>query len=137
MPDITDHPATAPGAVTGAPRALLRLEGLALGIAALVGYGWTGASWLMFAVLFLAPDLSFLGYLAGPRVGAIAYNAAHVTLAPIALGIAGATLPSPLALQLALIWLAHIGIDRAFGYGLKYTEGFSLTHLGRIGKAPA
>jgi hypothetical protein len=124
---------TVPGIVTGGPKLLLRLEGLALGCAAIILYGWSGASWLMFAVLFLAPDVSFLGYLAGPRVGASVYNAVHSTLAPILLGTVGFVMQQPLALHLALSWLAHIGIDRAVCYGLKYNEGFAFTHLGLLG----
>jgi hypothetical protein len=133
MMDTTVGSKTVPGIVTGGPKRLLRLEGLALGCAAITLYGWSGASWLMFAVLFLAPDVSFLGYLAGPRVGAAVYNAVHSTLAPILLGMVGFVMPQPLALHLALIWLAHIGIDRAVGYGLKYNEGFALAHLGVLG----
>ncbi len=123
-----------PGTVKGAPKLLLRLEGLALTCAAVTLYGWSGASWLLFAVLLLVPDLSFCGFLAGPRAGAFCYNAAHTTLAPLALGVLGVALPNPLLGHIALIWLAHIGIDRALGYGLKYGAGFTFTHLGRIGK---
>ncbi len=70
----------------------------------------------------------------GPRTGAIVYNAAHSYMAPMALMTAGFALSSPLTLSIAMIWLAHIGIDRALGYGLKYVAGFAFTHLGRIGK---
>ena len=92
-----------------------------------------GGSWLAFAVLFFAPDLSFAGYVAGPRVGAALYNVAHSYVGPL---ILAATLPSVGAgLPLALVWGAHIGFDRALGYGLKYPSAFGDTHLGRIGKA--
>lgn len=122
-------------AVRGAPLTPLRLEGAALLLLATVGYAHTGASWWLYAALFLAPDLSFLGYLAGARIGAIAYNAAHTTLGPIALALIGLGTGTPLAISVALIWAAHIGIDRMLGYGLKYAEGFGFTHLGRIGRA--
>ena len=79
------------------------------------------------------PDFSFAAYLAGPRVGAIVYNAAHSYMAPMTLMTTGFALASPLVLSIAMIWLAHIGIDRALGYGLKYSTGFGFTHLGRIG----
>jgi hypothetical protein len=125
----------ATGAVAGTPKLLLKLEGLALAAAGVWLYQRAGASWLLFAMLVLAPDLSFLGYLAGNRFGAFTYNAVHTTLAPIALGVAGLASANPLAQQLALIWLIHIGIDRTLGYGLKYGEGFGLTHLGRVGKS--
>jgi hypothetical protein len=122
-------------AVVGLPRLLLRLEGAALFALALFLYPKVDDSWIMFLSLVLAPDLSMAGYLAGPRVGALVYNAAHVTLGPIALAIAGFLYPAVLLIALALIWLAHIGIDRALGYGLKYDAGFRFTHLGRIGRA--
>jgi hypothetical protein len=123
----------APAAI-GLPRLLLRLEGAAMFVLALVLYPKVSDSWLLLAALFLAPDLGMLGYLAGARIGAIAYNAAHFELLPIALAIAGLLYPAVLLIALALIWLAHIGIDRALGYGLKYEVGFRFTHLGRIGR---
>jgi hypothetical protein len=126
---------TGTGAATGGVRLLLRLEGLTLFAGMTVLYWIWDGSWWIYAILFLAPDVSFAGYLAGPRVGAIIYNAAHSYLAPVALMTIGFAIASPLVLSIAMIWLAHIGFDRALGYGLKYAEGFSFTHLGRIGKA--
>jgi Domain of unknown function (DUF4260) len=123
------------GAVTGGVLMLLRLEGLTLFAGMTLLYAVWDGSWWVYAILFLAPDLSFAGYLAGPRVGAIIYNAAHSYMAPMSLMIAGFALASPLTLSIAMIWLAHIGIDRALGYGLKYSAGFAFTHLGRIGAA--
>jgi hypothetical protein len=98
-------------------------------------YAVWGDTWWIYAVLFLAPDLSFAGYLAGPRVGALVYNAAHSYMAPMALMVGGILFWPPPASSIAMIWLAHIGFDRALGYGLKYSAGFSFTHLGRIGKS--
>ncbi|MDR6857933.1 DUF4260 domain-containing protein [Variovorax guangxiensis] len=124
-----------PGATLGGVRILLRLEGLAVLAAAVAAYLHLGAGWGAFAMLFLLPDLSFLGYLAGSRAGALAYNAAHSYIGPVALlglGLAGDT---SVALALGLIWSAHIGLDRALGYGLKYGNEFGATHLGRIGRA--
>ena len=132
---LTDTAAAEPtGAVTGGLRTMLRLEGLALFLGMTLLYWVWDGSWWVYAVLFFAPDLSFAGYLAGPKVGAIVYNAAHSYLAPVALMTAGLAMASPLVLSIAMIWLAHIGIDRALGYGLKYQAGFAFTHLGRIGK---
>jgi Domain of unknown function (DUF4260) len=125
----------AAGTVTGGLRILLRLEGLSLFAGMTLLYALWGGSWWLYAILFLAPDLSFAGYLAGPRIGAIIYNATHSHLAPMALAAGGLALSSPLSLSIAMIWLAHIGIDRALGYGLKYNAGFTFTHLGRIGAA--
>jgi hypothetical protein len=122
------------GAATGGVRILLRLEGVVLFAGMTLLYGLWEGSWWVYAVLFLAPDLSFAAYLGGPRVGAILYNAAHSYLGPVALMTIGLAMAAPLTLSLAMIWLAHIGIDRALGYGLKYQTGFAFTHLGRIGK---
>ena len=127
--------AEGPLGVTGGLRLLLRREGLALFAGAVLLYALSGSSWLLFAALLLAPDLSFAGYLAGARVGAACYNILHTTIGPLALGVAGLILAWPAAAAVALIWLAHIGIDRALGYGLKYEAGFGFTHLGPIGRA--
>ncbi|MGJ7510333.1 DUF4260 domain-containing protein [Variovorax sp. GT1P44] len=112
---------------------MLRAEGLLVLVAAVAAYAQLGAGWGAFAMLFLLPDLSFLGYLAGPRVGAAAYNAAHSYIGPIATLMLGSLGGSPVAMAAGLIWCAHIGFDRALGYGLKYATGFGTTHLGRIG----
>jgi Domain of unknown function (DUF4260) len=123
------------GAASGGVRTLLRLEGLTLFAGMTLLYAVWGGSWWVYAILFLLPDLSFAAYLAGPRFGAFVYNAAHSYLAPMALNVTGFAINEPLILSIAMIWLAHIGIDRALGYGLKYSAGFGYTHLGRFGKA--
>jgi hypothetical protein len=114
------------------PAVLLRLEGAALLAGALLLYREHGASWLLFALLLLAPDLSMLGYLAGLRVGATVYNAAHTTVPAIALAAVGLLTDQDVATSVGLVWLAHIGLDRLVGYGLKYPEGFKETHLARV-----
>ena len=96
-------------------------------------YGHEGGSWLAFAVLFFAPDASFAGYFAGPRIGAALYNVAHSYVGPLIL--AATSLSTGIGLPLALVWGAHIAFDRALGYGLKYPSAFSDTHLGPIGRA--
>ena len=130
MTDTTDPTS----AVTGGLRTLLRLEGLALFAGMTLLYAVWEGSWWVYFILFLAPDISFAGYLAGPRAGAIIYNAAHNYMGPMAMMTTGFALSQPLVLSIAMIWLAHIGIDRALGYGLKYSAGFGFTHLGRIGR---
>jgi Domain of unknown function (DUF4260) len=132
MTDTTAEETT--GAVTAGVRTLLRLEGLTLFAGMTLLYGFWGGPWWVYAVLFLAPDISFLGYLAGPKAGAIAYNAVHSYIVPMALMTAGFGFAPPLLLTVAMIWLAHIGFDRALGYGLKYSAAFGFTHLGRIGR---
>ena len=132
---MTDTATAEPtGAVTGGPRTMLRLEGLALFLGMTLLYGVWDGSWWIYAALFLAPDLSFLAYFGGPRFGALMYNAAHSYMVPMALMTVGFTMAEPLVLSIAMIWLAHIGFDRALGYGLKYASGFTFTHLGRIGR---
>lgn len=111
----------------------IRLEWVAAGAVAIILYAMTGASWWLFALFILAPDLSMLGYLAGPRVGAVAYNALHILIVPLGLALAGYVLGTATMTAVALIWIAHIAIDRALGYGLKLSTGFQDTHLGRIG----
>lgn len=113
-------------------RRWLRLEGLAVLVLATYLYAQADGRWMTFALLFLAPDLSFAGYLAGPRAGAVIYNIAHSYIGPVLL--AGAALTGAGGLTLALIWAAHIGMDRAVGYGLKYPSAFGDTHLGRVGR---
>ena len=113
---------------------LQRIEGLvALGFG-VIAYGWLGQPWLIFALLFLAPDLSMLAYLRSAGVGGLSYNLAHTYAAPALLALLGLA-AGPLAYGLAAIWVAHIGFDRMLGYGLKLDGGFGQTHLGAIGKA--
>jgi len=119
---------------TSFARPWLRLEGLAVLLASMLAYRATGFSWGWFAALFLAPDLSMLGYLAGPRTGARAYNLGHTYVLALLLTAAGFAGGRHVPLGLGLIWCAHIGFDRALGYGLKSPEGFGLTHLGRVGR---
>lgn len=114
---------------------IVRLEWAAVAAAAIVFYAWSGVSWWPFAVLILAPDLSMFGYLVGPRIGAIAYNALHILILPVLLLLVGYLSGHAAAIAVALIWIAHIAIDRALGYGLKLSTGFQDTNLGRIGRA--
>ena len=125
----------ATGAVTGGLRTMLRLEGLALFAGMTLLYAVWGGSWWLYLILFLAPDISFIAYLSGPKFGALIYNAMHSYLIPVPLMTLGFGLEAPLLLSIAIIWLSHIGFDRALGYGMKYSAGFGFTHLGRIGRA--
>jgi hypothetical protein len=114
------------------PGLLLRLEGLAAFALGAGLYWQRGESWLLFVLLFFTPDFSFLGYLAGTRVGAVVYNTVHTYALPAALGAAGLLGNNNLAVALALIWAAHIGLDRVLGFGLKYPSAFKDTHLARV-----
>jgi hypothetical protein len=114
------------------PSVLLRLEGLAVLAGALALYFDAGYGWLLLVLLFLAPDLSMLGYLGGPALGALTYDVVHTYAFPVALGVIGVLADSDPATQIALIWFGHIGLDRLLGYGLKYPTGFRDTHLQRV-----
>ncbi|NJM07681.1 DUF4260 domain-containing protein [Candidatus Gracilibacteria bacterium] len=114
------------------PGVLLRLEGLALFSTAVALYAGQGFGWGLFALLLLAPDLAALGYLRSTLLGSRMYNVAHTTSLPLLLGLASLALAAPFGVQLALIWLAHIGMDRTVGYGLKYADSFKHTHLSEV-----
>ena len=114
------------------PRVLLHAEGVAVAGAAIALYFHAGYPWWLFIVLVLAPDLSMLGFAAGPSVGTIAYNTMHTYALPVVLAAVGVIVDADVPVQLGLIWLAHIGVDRAIGYGLKYPSGFKDTHLQRV-----
>ncbi|MGA2650704.1 MAG: DUF4260 domain-containing protein [Terracidiphilus sp.] len=123
-------------AVSAPVRTLLRLEGLAAAAFAAALYAHTGTSWWLFAALWLVPDLSMLGYLMSPDIGARIYNAIHSYTTPATLAVCALLLKSPAVMPFALIWVNHIGVDRLLGYGLKYPAGFGWTHLGKLGKRP-
>lgn len=114
------------------PRWLLHLEGAVVAMAAVALYFHLDYPWWLLLVLALAPDLGMLGYAAGPVVGAVAYDIAHTYAIPVALAVVGVFADADLAVQIALVWAAHIGVDRAIGYGLKYPTGFQETHLQRV-----
>lgn len=114
------------------PGILLRLEGAAL-VAATAGIYWAlDGSWWMFVILLLVPDLSMLGYLRDRRVGAAVYNLVHSATLPLLLGLLAVVSAERLPALVALIWLAHLGLDRGLGLGLKYPTGFKDTHFDRL-----
>ena len=115
-------------------RAWLRVEGLVVGIVGAVVFSRLGGDWLWFVPALLLVDLSAIGYLAGPRTGATTYDIAHnwaVGFAIVGLGLA---VGIPVVALTGTVLVAHTGLDRALGYGLKLQTGFKDTHLGRIGR---
>jgi hypothetical protein len=128
---MTSSPNTLAASSTGLRR-WLRIEGAAIALAAGVIYAQSGAGWGVFALCFLLPDVAMLGYVAGPRYGALCYNMAHSYTAPLIFFAASGALGQPWALAAASLWVAHIGLDRAIGYGLKYSHAFKATHLDAI-----
>ena len=116
---------------------ILKLEELAMLAISIYGLYVLNAPWWCYLLLALGPDISMVGYLAGNKVGAASYNLFHHKGAAIALFFAGLMLPD-ISLQIAgIILFGHSSMDRVFGYGLKYDDGFKHTHLGMIGKSPA
>jgi hypothetical protein len=129
-------PGTAPaatGMTDGAVRRWLRLEGLAAFIAGLVAFGTLGGQWLFLVPLLLLPDVSAAGYLIGPRAGTFTYNAVHNWAFGLAVLGAGLWLAQPAVQIGGAVLIAHVGMDRAVGYGLKLPSSFHDTHLGRMG----
>ncbi len=116
------------------PTMIIRLEYAAATVFSLFAYIFLQGPWWLFAALFLVPDLSMLGYLAGPRVGACAYNLVHTAALPLALIVIGVVTSAHILVLIGLIWFFHITWDRMLGYGLKLPTGFSDTHLGKIGR---
>jgi hypothetical protein len=114
------------------PKLFLHVEGLGVFIAAVTLYIYLHASGWVFLLLILAPDLGMLGYLANPRVGATIYDIVHLEAIPLLLLVFFFVAGWLTILPLPLIWLAHIGMDRTFGYGLKYPTYFQDTHLSHV-----
>lgn len=114
------------------PAHLLKIEGAAVLTSALLLYWEQGNSWLLFVLLLFAPDLSMIGYLSGSRLGAATYNLFHTVTLPVVAAVVGLLVDQGWAVSVGLTWLAHIGLDRLIGYGLKYPESFKETHLARV-----
>jgi hypothetical protein len=126
---------TGTGHPTGAVRALLRAEGVAVALVMAVVAWRLGPPWWLVVAVLAAPDLALAGYAAGPRTGAALYNAAHSYLGPALAAGAWLVLGGGALAAIAALWALHIGADRALGYGLKYPTAFGDTHLGRVGRA--
>jgi hypothetical protein len=133
---IPEQAASSPGRISPIV-AFQRAEGLVIAAVTAVLYARAGTSWWLFAALWLVPDLSMLGYLGRPCRAARIYNTFHTYLLPGVLALTGLLIHASNVLPVALIWANHIGVDRALGYGLKYSDGFQWTHLGRIGRQRA
>jgi hypothetical protein len=132
MTPIDDQPRD--GVAPPTTRSWLRIEGAAALVAGLAIYGWFGAPWLLVVPLLLVPDVSMIGYLRGPTLGAVTYNVVHnwaIGLAVLAIGLVTGI---PAVSVAGAILIAHVGGDRALGYGLKLPTSFQETHLGRIGR---
>ena len=124
--------ATRLAATRSGVRLILRTEGLPLFVAGAIAYGTIGGPWLAFVPLLLVPDISAIGYVRGTGLGSMTYNLAHNLVT------AGALLGLGLWLNVAWlaiagsVTLAHVGMDRLAGYGLKYPTTFKDTHLQHV-----
>jgi len=132
---MTTMPRTASETIQpiGTVRDWLRAEAAAAFFVGIALYGWLGAPWLALLPLLLVPDVSMVGYVRSPRLGAVTYNLVHnwvLGLGVLGLGLASGIVPVSVA---GAILIAHVGMDRMLGYGLKLSS-FQETHLGRIGR---
>lgn len=119
--------------------AIQRIENAAVAVAILVAVIVAGGPWWLLFALFLVFDLSAVGYLRSPRLGALTYNLVHSYVGPALIAVAYLVLaatgiPLPWLLITAACWAFHVAVDRAIGYGLKLQDA-SHTHLGPIGPA--
>jgi hypothetical protein len=124
------------GAVSGPVRIWLRAEGFAVVALSVLLYRSSGRSWWIFLALLLTPDLSMLPYLINPKVGGASYNIVHSYFLPLVLATVAIALGETGMLPYVFIWMAHIGLDRLLGYGLKYPAAFARTHLGNLANGP-
>ncbi len=111
---------------------LLKIEGLMVLALSTYFYFSMQFSWILFVILLFAPDLSALGYLKNNKVGSIVYNLFHTYSIPVVIIIFSVLVSNHVSLMVSLIWVAHIGMDRFFGFGLKYPTMFQDTHFDRI-----
>lgn len=118
--------------VVGKPKVFLRLEGVVLFLASLVLFASTHQRWWWVPIFLLAPDIFMAGYARSTQLGALIYNTGHTYFLPTSMALYGWHNHRPLVLAIGLIWLAHIGMDRFAGYGLKYDDNFKHTHLGNL-----
>ena len=125
------------GTVVDKPRWWLRLDGLVLLVGSLALFTTTGEPWWVVPLVIFLPDTFMLGYVGGTRLGASVYNLGHTYLAPALVAGIGLSSDNDTVTALGLLWLAHIGMDRAAGFGLKYDDAFGHTHLGWLGRGSA
>jgi hypothetical protein len=115
-------------------KTLLKLEDLAELALSVFAFSHLDFAWWWFPAFILLPDLSMTGYLINTRAGAVLYNLFHHKGVGIAVGVAGYMLGQEAVIFAGIILFGHSAMDRLFGYGLKYSDDFKNTHLGKIGK---
>ena len=115
-------------------KTLVRIEELAIVIGSYYIALYLGIDWWIYPAVFFLPDLSMLGYLFNPKVGAWVYNLFHHRAIAVLLGLVGVLTHESFLQFSAMLLMGHISLDRLLGYGLKYSNSFQNTHLGWIGK---
>ena len=121
------------GVVQTWPLTLLRVEGVAIFGSTIWAYSRLALSWWTFGTFLLLPDIGMAGFAANTRLGSATYNSVHTETPPILLLCYGLAQNNKPVMGAALTWLAHIAMDRMLGFGLKYDDGFGVTHMGVIG----
>jgi hypothetical protein len=111
---------------------ILRAEGLVVFVVCLFWYSNLNASWLLFILLWLVPDISMVGYLKDTKLGAIIYNLVHNYILALVVCAFGIFFGNNLIVSIGVIWVSHIGLDRFMGYGLKYPDSFKHTHIQQL-----
>lgn len=114
---------------------ILKVEELLMFVLGIFLFSQLDFRWWWFLVLILTPDFSMLGYMFNPKIGAYAYNIVHHKGVAIALYLLGIYLQNEILQLTGIILFAHASMDRIMGYGLKHTDSFNNTHLGKIGKS--
>ncbi len=120
--------------VVGRPKLFLKFEGAVLFASSLFLFNSTHQHWWWVPALLFVPDIFMIGYARSTKHGALIYNIGHSYLLPVSLTLYGLHSHRPFVIGIGLIWLAHIGMDRVLGYGLKYDDDFKHTHLGDLGR---
>jgi hypothetical protein len=113
---------------------LIKLEELAMFVLGIFLFSQLPYAWWWFLLLLLTPDVGMIGYLINPRIGSITYNLLHHKLIAIVIFLLGIYLSNNILQLAGIIMFAHSSMDRLFGYGLKYSDSFTHTHLGKIGR---
>ncbi len=111
-----------------------RAEALVIFISGTYIYFSLDYEWYWFVLLLLSVDIFMVGYLANNKLGAHIYNIGHSYAVPALTLVAGYLAQSSVFIGFSLIWICHIAMDRAVGYGLKESTSFHDTHLGHIQK---
>jgi hypothetical protein len=114
-------------------KTLLKLEELAIFLLAIYAFSSLNFAWWWFPALLLVPDLSMIGYVVNPAVGAVVYNIVHHKAVGLLIGFLGVVTGNQNLMLAGTILIAHSAMDRVFGYGLKYPDSFKHTSSGTIG----